>query len=222
MKRLILSLLVLVSIQLLNAQTQTNNTTPKDPKAKEILDKLSAKTKSYQSITADFDFQLTNPTEGFNDKQSGSIILKDDKYKVTLGEQEIISNGTLVWTYLKDVDEVQLSEVDEDDDEGMLNPKTIFTLYESGFKYVKDEDRTVNGKTINVIRMYPLNPGEKPFHTVILNIDAAAVQIQSIEIKAKDGNTFLYTIKNFVADKAYKDAQFEFHAPDGVEVIDLR
>ena len=80
---------------------------------------------------------MVNEAEGLNDTQAGSIILKEDRYIVDVGEQQIISNGTLVWTYLKDVKEVQISEVDEDDEESMLNPITIFTMYETGFKYVR-------------------------------------------------------------------------------------
>lgn len=213
--------IALFSISLIGF-SQSSDLTPKDPEAKKVLDKLSAKTKAYSSISANFEFKLTNETEGLNDVQKGSIILKGDKYIVNVGEQEIISNGTIVWTYLKDVKEVQISEVDEDDEESMLNPKTIFTMYESGFKYVKDKDKTIGGTGVNVIRMYPLNPAEKPFHTVILNVDKAKNQIHSIEIKSKDGNVFTYTIKDFVGNKTYPDGKFEFKTPAGVEEIDLR
>ena len=204
------------------ANAQSSDLIPKDPEAKKILDKLSAKTKTFSTITANFEFKLVNEAEGLNDTQSGSIILKNDKYIVDVGEQQIISNGTLVWAYLKDVKEVQISEVDVDDEESMLNPSTIFTMYETGFKYVKADDNTIAGTSVNVIRMYPLDPSEKPFHTVILNVDKAKNQIHSIEIKSKDGNTFIYTIKDFIGNKEYADTKFEFKTPAGVEEIDLR
>lgn len=204
------------------AHAQSSDLVPKDPEAKKILDKLSAKTKTFSTISANFEFKLINEAEGLNDTQAGSIILKNDKYIIDVGEQQIISNGTLVWTYLKDVKEVQISEVDEEDDESMLNPKTIFTMYETGFKYVKDKDKTISGTAVNVIRMYPLDPSEKPFHTVILNVDKVKNQIHSIEIKSKDGNTFIYTIKDFVGNKEYPNTKFEFKTPAGVEEIDLR
>ncbi len=203
-------------------KSQSNELVPKDPEAKKILDKLSAKTKAFSSITADFDFTLQNKAEGLDDTQSGSIVIKGDKYVIDIGEQQILSNGELVWTYLKDVSEVQISEVDEDDDAGMLNPKTIFTMYETGFKYVLEDDKTIDGTVVNVIRMYPLEPGQKPFHTVILNVDKTKNQIHSIEIKSKDGNIFIYTIKNFVGNKDYPESKFEFKLPEGVEEIDLR
>jgi outer membrane lipoprotein-sorting protein len=211
------------SLLAVSVEAQNVPQNPKDPKAKAILDKLSQKTKGYTSITAEFEFRLLNKAEGIDDKQDGTIILKDDKYKLKLAEQEIISNGTTVWTYLKDVKEVQISEVDEEEeDEVFLNPKKIFTIYESGFKYVLNDEEVRDGKTCHVIKLYPENPGGKPFHTIILYIDKSKNQMQSMEVKSKDGNTFIYTIKSFVENKSYSSTLFEFKTPEGVEEIDLR
>ncbi|MBD80827.1 MAG: gliding motility protein [Crocinitomicaceae bacterium] len=222
MKKLILGLFVVLAANTF-AQTDAKDQTPKDPKAKAILDKLSAKTKSYTSITAKFQFRLVNKTEGIDDKQSGTLILKGEKYKVLLNEMEIVCNSSTVWTYMKDVGEVQLAEVDEAEDDAIfMNPKNLFTLYETGFKYVLDKDATKDDKAVHVIRLYPLNPGDKPYHTIILNIDKAKMEIQSLEMKSKDGNTFIYTIESFTPNKAYPDSFFEFKTPEGVEEIDLR
>ena len=42
-----------------------------DTKAKAILDKLSAKTKSYTTIKAEFQYSISNKSEGINDSQTG-------------------------------------------------------------------------------------------------------------------------------------------------------
>ena len=217
-----LSLAILSCVMISMAQTDRDNKTPKDPKAKAILDKLSAKNKSYKSISADFEFRLVNKSEGLDDKQVGKIVVKDEKYKLNLAGQEIICNGQVVWTYLKDAEEVQISEASEDEDEGFMNPKKIFTLYESGFKYVLGEDQTIDGVAVNEVRLYPEKPGEKPFHTVLLYINKAKTQIHSVVVKSKDGNTFIYTLKNFSGEKDYPASFFEFKTPAGVEEIDLR
>ena len=205
------------------AQKDAESKTPKDPKAKAILDKLSAKTKTFSSITAKFEFRLVNKSEGIDDKQSGTLILKGEKYKVLLNQMEIICNSATVWTFMKDVDEVQIGEVDEDDeDQIFMNPKNLFTLYETGFKYVLDKDQTKNGKAVHVIRLFPLVPGDKPYHTIILYIDKNKMEIQSFEMKSKDGNVFIYTIEKLNPNIKYSDTFFEFKTPEGVEEIDLR
>lgn len=205
------------------AQKDEESKTPKDPKAKAILDKLSAKTKTYSSITAEFEFRLVNKGEGIDDKQKGTLILKGEKYKVLLDKMEIVCNSSTVWTYMKDVKEVQLGEVDEDEDDAIfMNPKNLFTLYETGFKYVLADDAVKDGKSVNVIKLYPLDPSDKSYHTIILYIDKDKTEIQSFEMKSKDGNVFIYTIKSFTPNTNYSDSFFEFKTPEGVEEIDLR
>lgn len=221
--KIIFSTLLIASILLGNAQNiDRDNKVPKDPKAKAILDKLSAKNKSYKSISADFEFRLVNKIEGLDETQKGKIVVMGDKYKLELSEQQIICDGKTVWTYLKDVDEVQISEVSEDEEQGFMNPKKIFTLYEEGFKYVLGEDQTKGGVAVNEIRLYPEQPGEKPYHTVLLFVDKEKTQIQSVEVKSKDGNNFIYTLKNFSGDTSYPAEHFVFKTPEGVEEIDLR
>jgi len=203
-------------------QTPADNTTPKDPKAKAILDKLSQKNKSYSTIKADFEYTLKNEGEGLNESQKGTITLKGEKYIIELGTQQVISNGKDVWTYLKDVQEVQLTEILPDDESSMLSPHKLFTIYESGFKYVYKGQETIDGKTIDVINLYPIDAGEKPFHTVVLRVNNAASQIHSMTIKMKDGNTFAYDLTTFETNKPIADNAFEFEVPADAELIDLR
>ena len=54
----------------------------KDPKATEILDQLSAKTKAYTSIQADF--KMSVKSDDVNEEQKGKITLMGDKYKYTI------------------------------------------------------------------------------------------------------------------------------------------
>ena len=221
----ILSLLLafmLISAAAIAQQGAQNELTPKDPKAKAVLDKLSKKTKSYSTIAADFAYNLSNEGEGLDETQKGNIQIKGDKYIATLGNQKIISNGKNVWTYLMDVEEVQLTEVSEDDESSIMNPKTLFTLYENGFKYAHKGTETEGGKTLDVINLYPTDPGEKPYHTVIMRIEQEKTQIHSITIKMKDGNTFSYTLTNFKPNQTMPDSQFNFTVPEDAELIDLR
>jgi outer membrane lipoprotein carrier protein len=194
-----------------------------DKKAKLILDELSAKTKSYSTIKADFSFSVINKENKNTDTQNGSLFLKGDKYKLEIKGQEITSDGKTVWTYLKDANEVQLNNVDPNVADA-LNPSTIFTMYEKGFKYKFDKEEVINGATIQTILLYPLNPDKKKFHTVKLMIDKAKKQITAMKVSMKDGNTYSYVIKNFTPNTEIKDNIFVFDkkAHPGVEEVDLR
>lgn len=66
--------------------------------------------------------------------QQGTLYVKANanKYKVAMTNQDLISDGKVQWTYLKNDQEVQISNVDSGD---AINPAKIFTIYEKGFKY---------------------------------------------------------------------------------------
>lgn len=203
-------------------QAQENKNV-KDPKAKAILDQLSEKNSSYKSIAADFTYKLENPADGIDEEQEGSIIFSGDKYRLNISGQEIISNGEIMWTYIADADEVQISEVpEESDEEVFMNPSKLFTIYESGFKYVYEEQTTIDGKTVDVIKLYPEDPSDKSYHTIIINVLSGKAQIHSMVIKSKDGNVFTYELSSFTPNAPVSSDTFEFDESKAGDVIDLR
>jgi len=193
-----------------------------DLKAKIILDEVSVKTKSYTSIKAEFILSMENKADNISESQEGTLLLKGEKYRLEIAGQEIISDGKTVWTYLKDVGEVQISESEYD--EGAVNPTNIFTIYEEGFKYRFLKEEVQDGRSIQLINLYPINANEKSFHTIRLSIDKNKKQLIAIKIFGKEGNTYTYKIKKFATNLNVDDSHFIFNPsshPD-VEVIDLR
>jgi outer membrane lipoprotein-sorting protein len=210
---------LLASILIFSSAFSQNET-----KAKELLDRLSKKNKSYTSISADFEYKLENTEAGINEIQKGSIILKGNKYKLSIAGQQIISNGITLWTYIKDADEVQISSVAdlEKDGDNLFNPAELFTLYEKGFKYNYVKEETIDGKALHLINLFPTNPKDKAFHSIKLYIDKESEQIHSMLIMAKDGNKYTYLMKNFTPNKPFADTLFNFDTSKVGEVIDLR
>ncbi len=193
-----------------------------DAKSKEILDKLTEKTKAYKSIKAEFSYKIHNAAEGVNETQTGTLITKGDKYFISIADQEIMSDGKMVWTYLKKSKECQESAIDSEESD-MMNPKKLFTMYESGFKAKYVKQLTKNGKTYELINIYPDKPGEKSYHTVRLSILAKEMRINKVMIKGKDGTNYTYSIKTFSPNVEVNDEVFTFDKtkhPD-VEVINL-
>lgn len=190
-----------------------------DAKAKAILDKLSAKTKSYKTVKADFTFTMVNKSDGLNESQSGKISLKGDKYFLTIQGQDIISDGNNIWTHLKESEEVQINSMDEDEEEG-ITPNKIFTLYEEGFKYKFVEEKEGN----QIVNLYPKSADEKAYHRITLHINKAKNQISKVVVFGKDGTNTSYKIKTFTANTAITDSYFTFNKTKypNVEVIDLR
>ncbi len=207
-------------IILLTVATSFSAIAQQDQKAKTILDKLSAKTKSYKTIKAEFKFTISNKSEGINETQTGKIQIKGDKYFLSIAGQDVISNGAAIYTILKDAEEVQINSIPDEDEEEYISPNKIFTLYESGFKYkfVKEE----NG--IQTINLYPKDAEEKEFHRIALYINKAKTQISKVKVYGKDGSTTTYSIKTFTTNTTIPDTNFSFNKAKhpNFEIVDLR
>lgn len=192
-----------------------------DPKALEILESLSKKYESIKSYKADFVYELENQQAKVNEKFEGQIFVKGNKFNLKLGNQEIINNGSTVWTFLKDENEVNISDYNPEEDE--ITPTKIYTIYKQGFKYLYVEDEKVKGTTLQVVDLVPENK-QKSFFKIRLWVNGKDKSIFRWKIFEKNGNRYLYTVNNFSANEKLEDAQFTFDKSKykGVEVIDLR
>ncbi len=216
MKRNILILFSFVLGFILNAQS------PEVVKAKQILDKVAAKTKSYQTIRADFSFTLENLQAKMKDTHNGKIIIKGDKYKIDLMGVDTYFNGKTIWMHIKDAGEVNITEPDMMDDQ-TLNPAKIFTIYQDGFKYLHVGETTLNGKKTDIIDLFP-DKRDKPYSRIKLYIYQDNLQIGKISQIGKDGNNYIIDIKKMEVNAAIDDAQFTFDAAKNpnVDIIDMR
>jgi outer membrane lipoprotein-sorting protein len=194
-----------------------------DPKAKTLLDALSAKTKSYSTIRAQFSIALENMKDNVKEEFSGSILMKGEKYRLSAMGSETYFNGKTIWTYLEEVGEVYISEPQEEENSILSNPSKLFTIYQEDFKYRYIADVTQSGKQLAEIDLYPEDLKQQ-FSRIKLFIDKAKLQIESAMVFGKDGNTYIFTVKTFQTNVVVKDSDFTFN-PDaykGVEIIDMR
>ena len=220
--KLLLSCVLIVNTSLF-AQKSAEDTNPLDPKAKSVLDALSNKAKEYKSFSADFEYTLKSAE--VNETQKGSVLMKgQNKYKVKIAGQEIVCDGKTVWTFIEDAKELQISDLPEESEEegNLLNPANAFHMYQKGFKYKHDGTGTAEGRNVDIIKLFPVNPAKKNYHTIILNIDTEKMELVSVIMKGKDGNTYTYKLKNFKANIPITDADFVFDEKRADDIIDLR
>ncbi len=216
MKNIILTVAIILGFVLVtNAQT--------DQKAKEILNAMSKKYRSYDVVKTDFTFTLDNAEAKVKETQQGTLYVKANanKYKVIMTNQDLISDGKSQWTYLKNDKEVQINHVDNSGD--AINPAKIFTVYEKGFKYIYVGEKKIGPKTFQIIDLSPVD-AKKAFFKIRLTIDKAAKQIANVLIFDKNGNKYTYNVKTFVPNVKVPETTFAFDAKKypGIEVVDLR
>jgi outer membrane lipoprotein carrier protein len=192
-----------------------------DPKALEILDAMSKKYKSIPSFEANISYTLTNDVEKVNEEFKGKISVKGDKYKLILPEQEVINNGTTIWTYLPEAKEVNIDNYDPESEE--VNPSKIYDIYKKGFKYMYLQDKTEGGVVLEEIDLSP-EKKDAQFFKIKMLINKKDKSIQSWTMFDKAGNRFKYTLTKFNPNPNLPDNLFTFDPKKypGVEVIDLR
>ena len=192
-----------------------------DQKALGILDAMSDKYQNLTSFYASFSYTLENEMENIHEEFSGDIVVKGDMFKLDLGEQEVYNDGETMWTYLKDVNEVNIDYYFPED--GDMTPSTIFSAYKKGYKYLFLEEETIENNIYNVIDLIPDDP-DKPFFKVRLWIHKTDNTLNRWKLFDRTGNTYLYLITSFKDDYNVKDEDFVFDSSKypGVTEIDLR
>ncbi len=182
------------------------NAQDQDPKAKLLLDQLSKKTKTYQTITAAYTLTTLDKSKKPIDKQDGKIIVKANKFKLEIPGNTIVCDGKTTWTHMKDANEVTIKNFDISADD-MMNPTKIFTIYEKGFKYKYSK---VEGG-LDVIDLFPaVKPEKKKYHTAKIYINKVKMQVMKLVMLMKDGSTQTYEIKSFVPNSKIEDKFFVF------------
>ncbi|QIP11881.1 outer membrane lipoprotein carrier protein LolA [Spirosoma aureum] len=192
----------------------------KDKRAKGILDAMSKQYKSLKSYQATFTYASVGA--GANESYKGDLSVKDAKFRLKLGGQEVFSDGQTMSTYIKESNEVNVQDY-EDGAAGELNPTQIYTIYKRGFDYRFLKEQKQNGRTLEVIELTP-NRQKSPISTIQISVDKADKSVRNWLIINKDGKRTTYTITKFTPNATVSDSDFIFDKSKypGVEVVDLR
>ena len=195
-----------------------------DTKAKEILDKVSEKTRSYNTISAHFIFSMDNQEMDIHEKNEGSIQLKGQKYVVDLPDvgMKVFSDGETLWNYMADGNQVTISNV-EDNSSDLMDPSTIFSIYEKGFKSEYAGETSKNGKKYHQIELYP-DTDEHDVSRIILYINKSNMMIDSAVLHGIEGNLYGIEVTEMDTKTELPDSYFVFKPNDhgDIEVIDFR
>jgi len=183
-------------------------------------------TKGYNAIKAEFTNKLVNEVEDFEESFSGTIYIKDNKYRLDFMNTTTFCDGTTKWIYLEDSEEVNIVDNEsnvEEEDNLLSDPSKALTIYENGFKYLYVEETELDGIKVSVIDLVPESL-DKSYSRIRLFVNKAKSQIYSLKYFSKDGNNYIFTINKLETNLKLQESFFKFNQdeyPD-VEVIDMR
>lgn len=189
-----------------------------DPAAKKVLDGVSARFKTFKSVTARFVLKMENGAGKSLGNKTGTVYMKGTKYRISVTGQEIFCDGSNVWTFDKASNEVTISKLDPTNN--TITPQKLFTnFYDKDFLYKLNSEV----KGVQEVELTPIDKS-KAFHKVLVNINKASQTISSTKVFEKTGNRFTYTVNSMNTTSPVADTQFIFDQKKypGVEVVDLR
>ena len=212
MNRLIFIIALIINfIFIQSAFSQENN-----KKALQILDKMSNLYKSMVSFSSTFEYSMVNLDEDIEDSFQGKITIKEEKYLLKIEGQEIINDGETVWTYIPELNEVNISTFEYDDQEISLN--NVFDLYKDGFEqnYLSEDNK------YHKIELYPEDES-KSYYKILILINKVDFSMYNFSVFDKSNTKYVYKINEFKEEKI-DDSFFIFDSskyPD-IEIIDFR
>lgn len=192
----------------------------KEKRAQVILDAMSKKYKALKSYQAGFTFASAGA--GAAESYKGDLTVKNEKFRLLLGGQEVFTDGKTMSTYIKESNEVNVQDYDASAN-GELNPTQIYTIYKRGFDYRFLKEQKQGGRTLEVIQLTSNRP-KSAIKTVQIAVDKADKSVRNWVIINKDGKQTSYTITKFTTNVNAPDSFFVFDKSKypGVEVVDLR
>ena len=184
--------------------------------ADEFLKQAIEKNKSYNDISIIFNYQMINNSAGIYENINGYASMKGDSYIMNVDGQEMICDGTTLWTYLVDDEEVMISEVTDDSN---TSPIAIIDSFSQNItaSFVESDNHDI--KIIEVRE----NEGDT-FEKATLHFNIKDLNIKKVHIIVGDGNEFIYEITDFKTNQNLPDSMFTFDETmhPNVEVIDMR
>ena len=179
-----------------------------DKKAKELLDEVTAKIKSYDNIAIDFKYSLNNTKENINRDSKGNVILKGDMYVLNFMGVTKIHDGKKTYTVVPEDEEITISKF-ADKEDNAITPSKMLTFFNSGYRFGWDIVQDVKGRKIQYIKLTPTNTKDQR-KEVLLGIDVQTKNIYNLIEIGKNGTKTTLTVNSFKTNQPLSKNQFIF------------
>lgn len=177
--------------------------------AKAVLDKAAATITAQSGVKANFKMTTANGST------SGTIAIKGKKFYATTPQAKVWFDGKTQWTYLKNNDEVNVSNPTEAQLQA-INPYNFIHLYKRGYTY------TMNTAGTDYVIHLVANSTDRKIKELFISVNKKTYQPKQVKmLQGKKWTTFDI---NSIKKENIADSQFRFNAKDfpKAEVIDLR
>ena len=204
-KNIISCLFLLFATQALTAQNKA------DMLIRLVVDQL----KSHKNVEMAFSYQISPDGKNLGDSEKGHAWLQGEAYKIEMANQQTISDGKTIWSYLIEDEEVMVSNATDGTDNTPL--KLLTSLDES---YVA----TLTGIDAQGLATIELANPKGQYKRVTLKINTKKVELKNADIYMEDGSKLVVNVEEMKFDQELDDKFFTFNTKKHpkVDVIDMR
>ena len=177
--------------------------------AKAVLDKAAGTITAQSGVKANFKMTTANGST------SGTIAIKGKKFYATTPQAKVWFDGKTQWTYLKNNDEVNVSNPTEAQLQA-INPYNFINIYKRGYTY------TMNTAGSDYVIHLMASNADRKIKELFISVNKKSYQPSEVKLlQNKKWTTF--TISN-LKQVQMDDSAFRFSSKDfpSAEVIDLR
>jgi len=221
MRSLFISILAICCFSMLIVQAHAQEQS--DPRATALLKKVQNQYNHQAGLYATF--ELIIESGDFKEVQKGSLAQSKDKYHINIDNQLVISDGTTIWFFLKNRNEVQITNNSDSDDNWMLNPANLLKVYEQEDKFIYAivGEGNVRGQRATLIEFKPTDRNAE-FSKIRIAIGQNNNNLINVIVFGKDGIRYNLEFNEIGPLRTPADYPFTFNTADypGVHVEDLR
>lgn len=148
-------------------------------------------------------------------KQGAFILAPGDRFRVTLGNETFVSNGTTLWSHNGKANQVvvkALADVDL-----ALHPSRLFTTTIGSYPF--RESRRKGGITV---LLWDRDSSTAAWTSIRLWVQTATGTIFKCVLTDRNNNIFTYSFSGTVFGKKTSPGAFEFVIPKNARVVDSR
>lgn len=187
-----------------------------------LLDKTSSIYKNSTGTEIEIKINIDDAQTGQKSSINGKLKTRDKRFVLTTSFATMNFDGTNLYIYQPDVNEITISSPTESDVKD-IDPTQIMSSYSEGFQIPQPEYKTENGKDIAIISLYPEDKSEDYFR-LSLKVDTATNFPLQITTYGKNGMTNTIDILKIETNKNFseKELLFDLQKYPKAQIIDIR
>lgn len=178
--------------------------------AKQLLQEVSQKVKSYENVQIEFKYNLNNTKENVSQETRGKVSLSGDKYLLEMLGIMRIFDGTKIYTIIPEDEEITISNFDPEM-ESEITPSRMLTFYEKGYEAKMDIVQDVKGRKIQYVALKPIQ-SNSDIKEILLGIDVQTKNIYKLIQVDNNDTKYTVTVQSFKSNQPISKSLFQFDA----------